>query len=424
VSSASPVASARTATNVRWAYVAPALLVATLVAQIDKTNISVVIANRPFLSDMGLLGHPALIGGLVSAFLFSYGVGLLLWGFVIDAIGPRKAAALGVFLWSLTLAWSGLSTSLTMLYASRVALGLSEGVLFPVCNAFVARWWPPRERGKAQAFWYNGNTIGIAIAGLLATGLIVANGWRVAFLIVAALNFVIVLPLIWFLTSDDPRRDRRVSAEEQAHIADPRLAMVVNAEAADMTQVARNYRYWLLVVAWIANNVFFWGWISWMPTYLMNARHFSFAASGVLTGVTYAIEVIAVFILGMLTDRFRRRGWTGAIGYLLAATGLYVGGLIPVASIGLPVMIAGLCCHQASSSNVQTLIHSFGRAEVMGRAAGILNAVGNFASAFSPALVGAMIGLHRASFSGVLLFEAIMLVVAALAQFPIAAASY
>ena len=87
--------------------------------------------------------------------------------------------------WSVTLAWGGFSTTLPMLYLSRIFLGLSEGILYPVCNVFVARWFAVRERGRAQAVWFNGATVGGAVGGLLVTTVVVISGWRVAFLALA-----------------------------------------------------------------------------------------------------------------------------------------------------------------------------------------------------------------------------------------------
>jgi ACS family glucarate transporter-like MFS transporter len=400
------------ASRVRWLYVVPTLFVATLVAQIDKLSISIVIANHSFLLDMGLLGQPAVAGGLVSAFLLSYGAGQFVWGPIIDRIGPRRAAMIGVVAWSVMLLWGGFSTTLPMLYLSRIFLGLSEGILYPVCNAYVARWFAVRERGRAQSIWFNGATVGGAVGGLLVTAIVVQSGWRPAFFALAALGVVVVLPMLWFLTSDDPRTDRRVSAGEVARIEQGhRLAVTPTERAA---AVFGNYRYWLLVLAFVANNIFFWGWSSWLPTYLVRERHLSFQSSGGLTALTFAIEVVAVYLLGLLTDRIGRRAPLGALGYLLAAVGIYVGGSTDNIPLAIAILIAGVCCQQACAGNVQALLHSFSGQRLMGRAAGVLNGVGNVGSFLAPALVGAMIGTSG-DFSLVITALAVDLVVAAAA---------
>jgi sugar phosphate permease len=397
---------------VRWLFIMPTLFVATLVAQIDKLSISIIMASHSFLGDMNLLHRPAVVGGLVTAFLISYSAGQFVWGPVLDRVGPRRAAMIAVVAWSATLLWGGFSSGIVMLYLSRIFLGLSEGILYPMCNAFVARWFGIRERGRAQSMWFNGATVGGAVGSILVTAVIVASGWRAAFVVLAIMGIVIVLPMLAFLTKDDPRRDRRVSPAELEKIErEQQLAVTPTDRGA---KVFGNHRYWLLVVAYAANSVFFWGWSSWLPTYLMKARHFSFKASGGLTALTFAVEVIAVLLLGILTDRVGRRAPLGALGFLLAALGVYIGGTITDVPLAIAILIIGVSCQQACAGNLQALLHSFSGKHLMGRAAGVMNGTGNVASFAAPAVIGVMIGTSG-DFSVVIVFLSASLFVAAIA---------
>lgn len=403
----------RSRSNVRWLFIMPTLFVATLVAQVDKQSISLIMADHTFLSNMNLLNRPAVVGGLVSAFLISYGAGQFVWGPVIDRIGPRRAAMIGVVAWSVTLVWGGFSDTIVMLYLSRIFLGLAEGILYPVCNAFVAQWFAMRERGRAQSMWFNGATVGGAVGGAIVTAIIVAASWRTVFIVLAIIGIVVVLPMLAFLTRDTPATDRRVSPAELAVIEqqDDRLAVTPTERGRG---VFGNYRYWLLVIAFSANNIFFWGWSSWLPTYLMQARHFSFKSSGTLTAVTFAVEVIAVWLLGMLTDRIGRRAPLGALGFLIAALGVYIGGVVSDIPLAIAIMIIGVSCQQACAGNVQALLHSFSGRKMMGRSAGVLNGIGNVVSFLAPTLIGVMVG-SSGNFSLAITFLAGTLLVAAIA---------
>lgn len=83
----------------RWRWIAPTLVLFELIGQIDKINLAVLIADRRFLGDLGLLDQPARAGLLMSAFFVGYGVGQFIWGFLVDRIGPQRAASLSVILW-------------------------------------------------------------------------------------------------------------------------------------------------------------------------------------------------------------------------------------------------------------------------------------------------------------------------------------
>jgi MFS family permease len=120
----------------------------------EKLNVGVVIANKPFLEEMNLVGHNPTLGSLTSWFLIGYGVSALPWGFVIDRIGTRNTALLATLLDFIAMIWFGMGTNTLQLQTSRLLLGISEGVLHPFSNALIARWFPFKERGRATGIWW------------------------------------------------------------------------------------------------------------------------------------------------------------------------------------------------------------------------------------------------------------------------------
>jgi sugar phosphate permease len=400
-------------TSVRWTCIALPMFILQIVAQLDKLNISYVMADHPFLQAMGLVGRPALIGGLVTAFATAYGVGYLIWGFIIDRIGPRMAGIISISLWGLTLVWSGLSQNLGEMYASRAALGLVEGALVPLSTAFIARWFPFGERGRAQALSWNGATVGLAVAGIPAALIIAASGWRDMFIAVGLFSMVVGLPLMIWLTRDDPGQHRGASDTERRLIAEGSRQEALPVEVTESpAKLAANSRYWLLVLSYFFNNVFYWAWAAWLPSYMIAARHFSFHTVGWATAAVYSGEVAAVFIMGFWVDRLLRRALLGACGFFLCALGMAAGALTASPALAIAFMAVGLAGQQASSGNVHTLLQSFSGARLMGRASGVLNGVSNIAASFAPAAVGVLIGLNHGSFTTVILFLAVDLVLA------------
>src|ERR1700687_3444037 len=96
---------------IRWWLIAPTLITFVIINQLDKTNISVLIADHQFLSDLHLTGQPARIGFLSSAFFYAYGASLMIWGFMVDRFGPRRSAIWGVLGWAVTTAWCAVASS-------------------------------------------------------------------------------------------------------------------------------------------------------------------------------------------------------------------------------------------------------------------------------------------------------------------------
>src|SRR5260370_11045022 len=137
----------------RWWLVAPTLIVFVIVNQVDKTNISVLIADPRFLSDLHLTGQPSRIGFLSSAFFYAYGASLIIWGFMVDRFGPQRCAVAGVIGWSLTTAWCAVAGSVSGNEIAPLALGLAGGCIWAVFHSYVGRWFAVREHCPIPAFW-------------------------------------------------------------------------------------------------------------------------------------------------------------------------------------------------------------------------------------------------------------------------------
>src|SRR3984957_2233550 len=98
-------------TRVRWNYVAPSLLVFWIISMLDKSNISLVIADPQFLGEMQLSGETKLLGWLAGSMFISYSLVAPLWGWAVTRYGPRRAIMASLAIWALTCFWSALSQS-------------------------------------------------------------------------------------------------------------------------------------------------------------------------------------------------------------------------------------------------------------------------------------------------------------------------
>src|SRR3974390_2070498 len=100
--------------RVRWTYIAPTLLMFWIVSMLDKSNISLVINDPQFLSEMQLSGETKLLGWLASALFISYSLAAPIWGWAVTRYGPRQAIMASLIIWALTCFWSAVSQSYGM----------------------------------------------------------------------------------------------------------------------------------------------------------------------------------------------------------------------------------------------------------------------------------------------------------------------
>ena len=385
------VAGLAVPTRVRWNYVAPTLLIFWIISMLDKSNISLVIADPQFLSEMQLGGETKLLGLLASGLFISYSLAAPLWGFAVTRYGPRHAIVASLVIWALTCFWSALSQTYGMLLASRIGLGVGEAACYPVTLALIASWFALRERGKATAYWWIGTMIGPMLTGLIVTGLIVAVGWRGQFWAMGILALALPLPMIWFLVRDKPEQNPAVNAAELNFVHAG--AIEENEDAPGrilkgVSSVWRNHRFWLMVLAISCNAIFFWGWSIWLPTYLRTARHFAFSTSGYLTFVIYGFAVATILIIGHVSDRVFRRAPFAGLGWASAAVLLIAAALAPSTTWSVILMIGALCAQQVGISCAEMLMHSVIGTADMAKSQGVRALVTQMTGALSPVMIG------------------------------------
>ena len=403
------------ATRVRWSHIAPTLLVVWIISMFDKSNMAIVMNNKPFLTELGLVGQQYKLGWLSSGLFLAYGLCAPLWGFVVDRIGARKTAAISLVVWALTCFWSAVASSYESLLFSRIVLGAGEAALYPITLALVAHWFALKERGRATAFWWIGTMIGPMLVGLIVTGLVVAVGWRWQFDAMGLLALALPLPMVLVLVRDKPQDHPAANAAEAALVSAGSLELNQDAPGRALRTVRStwsNYRFWLATIAISSNAIFFWGWSIWLPTYLRTARHFSFSTSGYLTFVIFGFAVATILTVGYFSDRIFRRAPLAGIGWVLAAAFLMGAALAPSPVLSVVLMICALCAQQVGISCAEMLMHSIVGAADMGRTQGVRAFVTQIVGSLSPAMIGYIVQ-HTGGFTGAFAVLSVAVVVSA-----------
>ena len=151
---------------------------AFVLCNMDKVNISVAII--PMAKEMGWSVGQA--GLLQSAFFYGFALSQLPGGYLATRFGGARMLPIGVFLWSAaTCAVPFCANDPTLLFASRVLVGLGEGVSPAAAVDVIARSVPAQERSRAVAFVFNGFNIGSVLGLSLAPAIIENFGWRSVF---------------------------------------------------------------------------------------------------------------------------------------------------------------------------------------------------------------------------------------------------
>jgi sugar phosphate permease len=389
-------AAAATISASRYRYVVTFyMLLAVIVAHLDRLNVSVLIADKAFVTDMGIANDPVRQGMLMTGFLVVYGVANVFLSPLGDVFGPRKALSLSLALWTICMGVGGIVSSFALMLAMRIVLGISEGPQMAMSSKYVKNWFPPAERGKANSIWQLGLKLAPGIGMPLFAWLIVTRGWRFSFFAMSAFT-LIPLGLFWFLTSDYPQQCRFVGPAELDHI---RAGSKEEGNRATLSvkegikYFAKDYRYWLLVLYYTCHCSVMWGIMTWLPSYLKKARGFSWAGMGAWVGFSYVLAIGLVLLTGYLSDRIGRRAPFNVLAMAVVALGLYIS--INVQSnfyAALAISIANAALGLGIVT-VWTMLQQFVPGEAVAAGAGVMNGVSNGLAGLAPAIIGYFVGL-------------------------------
>ena len=343
---------------------------------------------------------PALFGVVLSSFSVGYFLAQIPGGLLADRRGARAVLVIAPLFWALFTGLTGLVATIGGFIAVRACFGVSEGVSNAACYKLVGDAFSSEQRPRVVAVWSTAFAIAPAFAGPVVGLLLGAVGWRVVFsmmmapaLCAAALNFL-VLP-------------RKRSSEAPASDA-----------TTPFTRTLRTPGLWLVSMAYFAFNLAYWGYLSWMPSYLALAHHIDLKTMGLLGGVPYVFALLGLLLAGWLGGgalyRFRPQMLAGA--YFCAAASLY----LAFNARTLELSVAGLSCAAfflyggfgPFGSIVLDLAPPEGRAAF----SGIVSTAGQVGGIAAPALVGFLVS-RTGTFAGGFGLMIAGLCLAALCQF-------
>lgn len=407
------------------------LFITLLVAYLDRVNISVLVADPEFLAAMGLTDRPFEIGLLTSFFVFAYGASNFFLTPFGDRMGPRKATILAMSLWIFSLLIGGIAPTFTIMLISRLFLGLGEGLHFPMQGKFVKNWFPPLERGRANAAWVTGLMVGPAVAMPFFTTVIGSFGWRESFFVLMVIG-LIPIALVYFFTADYPRDSKLVNdseltyietalAEEKQREASSEAAQVPIREA--LKEVVGNGKFLLMTLYYSCLGAMMWGALAWLPSYLKMARGFSWSSMGMWASAPYAVGIIFVLLSGYLGDRYNRRAPLCMISMMGAAAGIFMGATAADNTQSAIWLSLGIGFIGLGIPAAWTLVQTFIPAHSVGIAGGFMNGVTNLFSAFVPAIIGGLIALTHTYLAGMLMLV-VMGIIASCAALPLLLKKY
>lgn len=251
---------------------------------------------------MSALSIPKAVAGLPNAFmLLASGIGGVLFGFIADRIGRKKALIFSILTYSICSLGSGLATSLMVLILFRFVLGLGMGGEWNTGATLVAETWPVHLRAKALAIVQSAWAWGLATAALVAGVLLhfTNKNWRLVF-------FVGILPALVTLWIRKGVPESEMWKQQR---------QITDSQSSFWEIFAPQYRKQTTFLLLL--NVFglfaWWGLFSWMPSYLVlpikdGGRGFHVMGTSTLLVVLNLAGMFPGYLtFGLIADRLGRK---------------------------------------------------------------------------------------------------------------------
>ena len=370
-----------------------------LITYLDRVNISTAmpVIGKEFGFDK------ITTGAILSAFVWSYAIFQVPGGWLGDRFGPRPVLTAIVTYWSVMTAATAAASSALSFIVIRFLFGIGEAGAFPVATRAMQLWYPREERGFVQGITHSASRAGAAIAPPIVVFLMAYFGWQSVFYVCGAIG--LLWALWWFLAYRNlPEEHTLVNAAELAHIRgvdDQGKVKPPNIERSASVPwgtLLRSPNMWAIMCAYFTYVYCLWIFLSWLPSYLVEFRHFTLIKVGIFASLPLWAGVVGDTVGGLATDALLK--WTGNT--KLARRVVAIVGMLGCAVLIVPAALtedpytAVYCLTGAMFFLECTIGPSWSvpmdvGGKYSGTVSGMMNMAGNIGGALSPLVFGFLV---------------------------------
>ena len=300
------------------------LFAVTIINYADRATIA--IAGPVLSKDLGL--SAVQMGFIFSAFGWSYVIGQVPGGWLLDRFGSKAIYFVSIFTWSLftllqgAVGWFAASMALYALFALRFLVGLAEAPSFPANARVVAAWFPANERGTASAIFNSAQYFATVPFAPIMGWITHTFGWPYVFYFMGLLG--ILVSFVWLKVVYAPNQHPRIGAAELDYIERGGALVNMDQPAAGQRDKPQHQPFqWGFLRQLVSNrmmigiylgqyciNTLTFFFITWFPVYLVQQRGMSILSAGLVASVPAICGFVGGVLGGVMSDFILRKGWS------------------------------------------------------------------------------------------------------------------
>jgi sugar phosphate permease len=285
----------------------------------------------------------------------------------------------------------------------RFLFGIGEAGAFPVATRAMQLWYPREERGFVQGITHSASRAGAAIAPPIVVAIMAAFTWHWVFYFCAIVGFIWA---VWWYVSyrNLPEEHRLVNQTELERIRGVDAAGNVNQPSTESkasvpwATLLRAPNMWAIMCAYFTYVYCLWIFLSWLPSYLVDFRHFTLIKVGIFASLPLWAGVIGDTVGGLATDWLLKR--TGSA--RLARRAVAMTGMLGCCAFIVPAALTenaytAVYCLTAAMFFLECTIGPSWAVPMdvggkySGTVSGMMNMAGNIGGALSPLVFGFLV---------------------------------
>ena len=132
----------------------------------------------------------------VNAYTLTFASCILMSSALADRFGRRSVFLLGVFIFTASSAWCGISDNIGALITARTLQGIGGSAVMPLSLALLSTSVPERLRATAIGIWGGVAGLGVALGPLIGGAVVEGMNWHAIFWINVPFG-LLCIPLVW-----------------------------------------------------------------------------------------------------------------------------------------------------------------------------------------------------------------------------------
>jgi len=265
------------------------LFLAGVINYIDRSALSI---GAPFIKE-DLHLSATQMGIVFSSFSVGYAIFNFIGGMASDKYGAKLTLFVAMIVWSLFSGAIALVVGFTSLIVIRILFGMGEGPLSATISKMVNNWFPADQRASAVGLANSGTPLGGAISGPIVGFIAITFSWKISFLL------IMVIGLVWALSWWKFVKEKPAATAKKAAVV--KVDEVLH-ERRPLTFYLKQKTVLFTAFAFFSYNYILFFFLTWFPSYLVDARHMDVKDMSVITMIPWIVGFIGLASGGFVSD--------------------------------------------------------------------------------------------------------------------------